>query len=184
MDAATTELSRVAEKGEDVMKRILKFLDSHLEEYLIAILLILLTVLMLLQIVMRYVFSHSLSWPEELCRYCFVYITFLTLGYCVRRNSMLKLDIIQEILPKKVWSVLQAIVHLVSLAFFLCMLVYSFDLLASMQKTNRVSAALGIPYTYIYLSTVVGFALALIRSVQAILGPIVKFVTKKKEVES
>ena len=70
---------------------------------------------------------------------------------------MLKLDIIQEILPKKVWSVLQAIVHLVSLAFFLCMLVYSFDLLASMQKTNRVSAALGIPYTYIYLSTVVGF---------------------------
>ena len=82
MDAATTELSRVAEKGEDVMKRILKFLDSHLEEYLIAILLILLTVIMLLQIVMRYVFSHSLSWPEELCRYCFVYITFLTLGYC------------------------------------------------------------------------------------------------------
>ena len=55
MDAATTELSRVAEKGEDVMKRILKFLDSHLEEYLIAILLILLTVIMLLQIVMRYV---------------------------------------------------------------------------------------------------------------------------------
>ncbi|WP_434309720.1 TRAP transporter small permease [Hominifimenecus sp. rT4P-3] len=163
------------------MKRILKFLDSHLEEYLIAILLILLTMIMLLQIVMRYVFNNSLSWPEELCRYCFVYITFLTLGYCVQRGSMLRLDIIQEILPKKVWAVLQAMVHLVTLAFFVCMLVYSFDLLASMQKTNRVSAALGIPYTYIYLSTVLGFALALIRSIQVICKPMIRHFSKRKE---
>ena len=99
------------------MKQVLKFLDKHLEEYLIAILLIALTLIMLLQIVMRYVFNNSLSWPEELSRYCFVYITFLTLGYCVRNDSMLRLDILKELLPSKIWTVLQAIVRIVSLIF-------------------------------------------------------------------
>lgn len=123
---------------------------------------------MLLQIVMRYVFQHSLSWPEEFSRYCFVYITFLTFGYCIQHDSMLRLDIIKEVLPKKAWDVLQVIVILISAAFFLIMLLYSFDLLQSMRETGRVSAALGIPYFYIYLSTTVGFALALFRTAQRI----------------
>lgn len=37
-----------------------------------------------------------------------------------------------------------------------------------MRETGRVSAALGIPYFYIYLSTTVGFALALFRTAQRI----------------
>ncbi len=162
------------------MKKALKFLDVHLEEYLIAFLLIALTLVMTLQIVMRYVFSNALSWPEELCRYCFVYITFLTLGYCIQRNSMLKLDVIQDILPAKVWSVLQGFVRVVTLIFFVLMFIYSLDLLASMRQTNRVSAALQLPYTFIYLSTVIGFALAVLRTVQALVVPIVRHFSKKE----
>lgn len=81
---------------------------------------------------------------------------------------MLRLDIIKEVLPKKAWDVLQVIVILISAAFFLIMLLYSFDLLQSMRETGRVSAALGIPYFYIYLSTTVGFVLALFRTAQRI----------------
>ena len=119
------------------VKQVLKFLDKHLEEYLIAILLIALTLIMLLQIVMRYVFNNSLSWPEELSRYCFVYITFLTLGYCVRNDSMLRLDILKELLPSKIWTVLQAIVRIVSLIFFLCMFVNSLDLLLRCRRHHE-----------------------------------------------
>lgn len=157
-----------------MFKRVLKFVDAHLEEYLIAILLIALTLVMLLQIFMRFVLRHALSWPEEFCRYCFVYITFLTLGYCVQRNSMLKLDVLQEFMPAKLWTVLQIVVKLATLAFFACMLTGSLSLLNAMQKTARVSAALGIPYTVIYFSTVLGFALALLRGVQDILRPLLR----------
>ena len=127
-----------------MFKKFLRALNQHLEEYLIALFLIAITFVMLLQIVMRYVFQHSLSWPEEFSRYCFVYITFLTFGYCIQHDSMLRLDIIKEVLPKKAWDVLQVIVILISAAFFLIMLLYSFDLLQSMRETGRVSAALGI----------------------------------------
>ena len=122
-----------------MFKKFLRALNQHLEEYLIALFLIAITFVMLLQIVMRYVFQHSLSWPEEFSRYCFVYITFLTFGYCIQHDSMLRLDIIKEVLPKKAWDVLQVIVILISAAFFLIMLLYSFDLLQSMRETGRVS---------------------------------------------
>ena len=151
------------------MKRVLRFLDEHLEEYLMAVLLIALTLVMLLQIVMRYVFHHALSWPEELCRYCFVYITFFTLGFCIRRNSMLRLDIIQMALPEKGWRGLQFFVSVVSLAFFGWMFVQSLSLQKAIMRTSRTSAALGIPYTYIYLATVLGFGMALIRSIQMLI---------------
>lgn len=151
-----------------MLKKCLHALDQHLEEYLIAFFLIAITVVMLLQIVLRYLFQHALSWPEEFSRYCFVYITFLTFGYCTQHDSMLRLDIIKETLPQKIWNILQAIVYLASAAFFLIMLIHSFDLLKSMQQTGRVSAALAIPYFYIYMSTTIGFALALFRTIQRI----------------
>ena len=148
------------------MKKVLQFLDRHLEEYLMAFLLITLTLVMLLQIVMRYIFGHALSWPEELCRYCFVYITFFTLGFCIRRNSMLRLDILQSVLPAKVWQGLQYVVSVVSLVFFGWMFFQALSLQKAIMRTSRTSAALGIPYTYIYLATVIGFGLALLRSLQ------------------
>ena len=148
------------------MKKVLQFLDRHLEEYVMAFLLITLTLVMLLQIVMRYIFGHALSWPEELCRYCFVYITFFTLGFCVRRGSMLRLDILQSVLPAKVWQGLQYVVSVVSLVFFGWMFYQALSLQKAIMRTSRTSAALGIPYTYIYLATVLGFGLALLRSLQ------------------
>ena len=167
------------------MKRFIKFLDSHLEEYLMAILLVVLTSVMFLQIVMRFVFDHAFSWPEELSRYCFVYITFLTLGFCTRRNSMLKLDILETILPKPVWTILQIIVRVVTFVFFLYMFRNSLDLLATVMKTSRTSTALKIPYTYIYLSTVIGFGLGLIRSVQMLILPLLqRKKTDEKEEEN
>lgn len=164
------------------MQKIIKHLDEHLEEYLLAFLLVILTSVMFLQIIMRYIFRHPFSWPEELCRYCFVYFTFLTFSYCVKNDSMLRLDIIRELLPKKLWSVLQLFVQVVSLVFFVIMFINSLSLIASIQKTARVSPALGIPYTYIYLSTVISFALAVARCVQILLRPVyARFLSGKGE---
>ena len=47
-----------------MFKKFLRALNQHLEEYLIALFLIAITFVMLLQIVMRYVFQHSLSWKN------------------------------------------------------------------------------------------------------------------------
>lgn len=149
-----------------MMKRILKQLDDHTEEYLIGILLVAMTLVMFLQIVMRYVFNAALSWPEEFCRYAFVYITFLTIGYCVQRNSMLRLDLVIQALPKVAARILEFLIWVCCLAFFAYMLVYSVELIKLTRESARVSPAMGIPYYLLYASTAIGFGLGVIRNVQ------------------
>ena len=42
----------------------LKFLDKHLEEFIMVLLLSSIVVIMLFQIIRRYIFNDSLSWSE------------------------------------------------------------------------------------------------------------------------
>lgn len=152
-----------------MLKRILKQLDEHTEEYLMGFLLIALTVVMMFQVVLRYVFNAALSWPEEFCRYTFIYMTFLTIGYCAQRDSFLKLDLVQKALPKAAGDVLKLIIWLGCLAFFAYMFVNSISLVQSVVKSGRVSPSTGIPYYVIYASTVIGFGLGTVRTVQTII---------------
>lgn len=41
----------------------IKWLDDNLEDFLMVLLLIGISVIMMLQVIMRYVFSSSMSWP-------------------------------------------------------------------------------------------------------------------------
>ena len=54
------------------MKKILKFLNDYLEETICIILMSIMTIIIFIQVIMRYVMHNSLSWSEELARYCFV----------------------------------------------------------------------------------------------------------------
>ena len=81
------------------MKKLLYWIDHYLEEAILVIFLILIACVMMLQIVVRYVFQSPLPWPEEFCRYCFVYSVMIATGYCIRNGSMLRVDVV--IMKKK-----------------------------------------------------------------------------------
>lgn len=132
-------------------------------------LLIMLTSVMLLQVFLRFAFNTALSWPEEFCRYCFVYFAFLTIGYCVKNDSMLKLDLIRNLLPKKIGDIIYLLIQLCCFAFFTYMLIFSYSLVTMVKNTSRTSPAMGIQFYYIYISTIIGFTLAVVRSLQFII---------------
>lgn len=147
-------------------KKILYELDKHFEEYLLAALLVIISVVMMIQIIMRYVFNSALSWPEEFCRHCFIYMTFLTIGYCIKRKSMLRLDIIIKSIPKKVGELMEFIIWVICLIFFIYMFVNSITLLKLTMASQRTTPTMGIPYYIIYISTMLGFGLGVVRSIQ------------------
>ncbi|HOA15146.1 MAG TPA: TRAP transporter small permease [Bacillota bacterium] len=146
----------------------LRWLDDHLEEYILAVLLVVISCVMMLQIVMRYVFNSSLPWPEELTRYCFVWSGFLGIGYSIKRGLMLKIDVIFSLFPKKVQKVLDIFSQVVMLVFFSYMFVMSIDVFKKVISSGQTSPALRLPMSYVYASLLAGFALAAIRSVQSI----------------
>ena len=57
-----------------------KWLDRHFEEILLVALLFIMMIIMGIQIVARYALGNSLSWSEEITRFCFIWTGFLSIS--------------------------------------------------------------------------------------------------------
>ena len=83
---------------------------------------------MAFQAVMRYAFSNARPWCEELVVYACCYSTMLGASLAVRRGNHLQVDILLQLYPKKVRRVVELIISLVMIAFFVVFTVYALSL--------------------------------------------------------
>lgn len=148
------------------MKRFLKWLDEDLEESLLMILLVAISVVMMAQVIMRYFFRQSMSWPEEFCRFCFVYSGFLSMGYCVRKGKMLKVDILVTFFPKFLQRVLDLVGRVITLLFFAYLSFYAYQATMNSYKGGMTSPAMEIPMWIIYAAVLIGSVLGFIRQIE------------------
>ena len=81
--------------------KIVRWLDDHLEELCLTLLLIGISAIMVTQVIARYVFNYSLSWSDELARYCLVWSAFLSVSFCVKKRISIKIDQVQNALPER-----------------------------------------------------------------------------------
>lgn len=158
----------------------LKFLDKHLEESLMVLTMVGIIVVMLFQIFFRYVLNNSLSWSEEFCRYCYIWMMFLAYAYCARLGTDLRVDAVICMLPSKAKAAMDLInlVLCVSLSAFL--FYHSFGTVAAVIKTGESSVALHLPMYYVYTASVVGYGLATVRYTQQV---ILFFLNRNKKIE-
>lgn len=157
--------------------KILRWLDKHLEETILVILLFIISFNTVAQVFCRYVLQHSLSWPEELSRYSFVCSGFFSLGFCVRKGNMLKIDLLLATVPEKV----KKYINWFSMAVFGLVMAYLFygslsQWTKSFSGATRTSA-MQIPMYVIFFIPVMGFALALFRVGQYY---VLEFLNRKK----
>ena len=89
------------------MGRVRSFLEK-VEENLLLFLLFVSVVVIFSQVVMRYVFQNSLSWSEELGRYLFIWLTWLSTGYAVRQKRHLRIEVLSDFLGEKKKLVVEA----------------------------------------------------------------------------
>lgn len=147
------------------MKKTLKWLDENFEVFFLAILMGAIAVVMFLQCVMRYAFNSSLSWPEELARYMFIYFVYFGVSYCVRYDTHLSVDVIPSFFPKL--EPLYKVIADVSLFLFSLVLAYGGIIkLQQLVERPQLSPAMRIPMEFIYVAVEIGFILTMIRVVQ------------------
>ena len=54
--------------------KVVKWLDEHMEEFLLVILLVVIACVSLLQVIIRKIpWIPSLTWAEEFCRFCWIW---------------------------------------------------------------------------------------------------------------
>lgn len=131
-------------------------LYNKIEENLLYASLIFTVTVIFIQVVMRYVFSNSLSWSEEAARYVFIWQTWIGASYAVRKKRHLRV----EALVDRFHGVSRKFIELVVLALWIlfgCFLIYKgYQLTKLIYVRGQISAALGISMAIPYAAIPAG----------------------------
>jgi len=146
--------------------KFLKLLNENLERWLLFAFLAGITLVLGIQIFFRFVLNNSLTWSEELARFMFIWMTFLSIGFCLKDGISLKIDTIIAVFPKKVQAVTLLIVDVLTAVFFVYLIPSAWNFAYASVLNGQISAACAIPMYFIQGSLFVGFVLAAFRAAQ------------------
>jgi len=161
--------------------KVVKWLDNNLEEFFMIIFLIMISVIMMLQVIMRYAFSSSLNWAEEACRHLWIATTCLSIGYCTKKKSALRVDMIIEMLPGVLKKIMIVFIDLIGIAAYGYLFVESITTLKGTIASGQTSTALEMPMWILFLFLMIGFFLATVRAVEQLIE---RFTKKEPRVEA
>jgi TRAP-type C4-dicarboxylate transport system permease small subunit len=141
----------------------LKWLDKYFEEVVLVSLLCLMMVIMGIQVMARYAFGYSLSWSEEITRYCFIWSGFLSASFCIKNGSSVKVEQFVTAFPEKATHIFRLFSYSIEILFFLYLIPYAYSYVMSAVSSNQVSPACGIPMYYIQFATLFSFCMCVVR---------------------
>ena len=144
------------------MMTVRKFLHNF-EEYFCVWIMAVMTVLVFFQVVMRYVFSNSLSWSEELARFIFLWLSWMGASYAVRERSHFRVEMFVNMIKGKTRIFFEYIILLAWFSFCFFLAWQGTKLLIFLQGTGQISTAMSMPMTWPYASVPVASALMCLR---------------------
>lgn len=105
------------------MKAIKNFIDNILRVVMALSSLVLFSITFM-QVVWRFVLKSPLPWSQDIIRLCFTYLVFLGAAYCVKENAHLSIDVIISLLKPRTRKIVDLLISLVLLAFFVFLAYY------------------------------------------------------------
>ena len=143
-----------------------RWLDEHLEEYMVVILTSIMTILLFLQVLFRFVLNLPLAWVEEISLYSMVWLCYFGCSLAIKKREHLKMEIITNFLRPKAKKVFDLISLVLFFAFAVFVLYHVTLLTADTLQRGQVTAVLEIPKWIPYAGVPVAFLLMLIRMIQ------------------
>lgn len=123
------------------MEQFLERFERSLRFFLAA-LLAFITIGVFIQVCMRYFFSLSFLWGEELSLFAFIWSVYLGAAIAVRRRVHFSFDFLASLLPGRAAAAQQLVVNLIVLGLAVVMLIQGYEF--SIMSIRRYSPALGI----------------------------------------
>lgn len=140
------------------MKKAVEVWKKIEEIFLIACICIM-GIVLFLQIIMRFVFSSPFQWAEELARYLQIWITFIGIGYGIRKQAHIGMTLVKEKLPPLLGKVAAVFCDFAGIFTFIILLKSS---LVFLEHQNVVSTAMRIPMRLVYIVIPVSAVLCII----------------------
>lgn len=133
----------------------LKWVACNIPELIAGIAIVVMVSVVSVNVVLRYIFSKSLVWCEEVAAISFIWLIFVGAAACYKRHSLISIDILVTALPERVGRVLEILtcIFMAIVNIALCYLSLKF----SISAWTKLSLSLRINYTYFDIATTVGF---------------------------
>lgn len=164
------------------MQLVLKWIDrlNKVVGIVVGLMLAVMSILIVLQIFCRFVIKYPLPWTEEAARYLMVYTVFIGASLALRNYKMIAIEVVSESLKPKARKVLRIFVMLLSIVFFVMLLVKGIDMLeiVNRQASSAMGLSMGIPY----LAIPIGALLMIINAVAVIIDLLINDDIDRSEV--
>lgn len=132
------------------------------EDGLSALLLTGVVLMTLIDVAFRYIIKSSIGWSQEVTGFMWTWTVMIGTSVGYRRNLHYGVDYLVQKLPMKKAVALKRFVYV--LMFITCVFMLYLSITISANGFVKVSAWLGIPYFYKYISAVICFAMMLIHT--------------------
>ncbi|MBO8173344.1 MAG: TRAP transporter small permease [Bacillaceae bacterium] len=161
--------------------KLLKWLDENAEKSLLIVLFSIMVVVVFFQVFMRYVMENSLSWSEELARYCFIWMIYLGISYGVRKRRHIKVDVLLLLFKgKRIKLFFSILANLLFLVFCGFVVKYGSGIALQLLEYGQKAPALQFPIGFVYMAAPVGMGLTAIRLIQNITIDFIDMISDRK----
>lgn len=134
-----------------MLKKLINSYDKT-EEVILVISLAVTVCLIFAQILMRWLFNNSITWSEELARYIFIWQIWLGTSIGFKGDKHIKITIIRDLFKEKGRAVYDIIARCILLVFCAVMVVMGMKMVAQLEHTHYLSAALRMPLSWVYMA--------------------------------
>ena len=129
-------------------KNIVAFLNN-IEFSISQVILWIFVVLTSIQVILRYIFNSPLDWPEELNQILLVWMTFIGGVGLSRKNLHLRVDIVDDFLPKKILIFLRSFFNISTIIFMAIIIIGGIELFNEMIYERTPAMRLKLSYVYL-----------------------------------
>lgn len=160
------------------MKKITKILQKT-EEVVMVCCLGTMGLVLAAHIFLRWAFDMPIPWAEELARYLQIWITFIGIGYGVRKKAHVSMPMFRNMMPR---TMKYCATMICDILIIVCCLLLLRAAPEFMMQQNKVSSAMHVPMRIVYAAIPVGFVSFTIYMVAEVVKNTIAFATEKEEI--
>lgn len=158
-----------------IIKKAIRWLDINFEPLCMSITFFLMAGLITVQVILRFVFKGGFAWGEEISRFGFVWLVFLSIPYAARNGRHIGIDFVRDKFPLIVRKLILIIFDITAIVMFGIFLRGAFDIVVHAKEFGDNAQTLSISMNWVHYAAVIGYILIEIRLLQSLIWKIVRF---------
>lgn len=157
------------------MKKILKWLDINFEACFGMVMFYIMLGIILYQIFARAIIGHGVPWGEEICRWCYVWVSYIGLSYATHNSLHIEIDAVRRRMPEKTQKILMLFTQFIMTVVFVYCFIGCVSNAMKIAQNGNTALSIPISQNWMYMAGPIGYGFGMIRSAQIFIWRIRRF---------